>query len=106
MKKIRTNKAIIYLWDLETDMPRRIIFGDPSELYDFFLDQSETLHRRLRKLNKPYSEKEDLQADIENTREGFEIDNAHGAFEDEDVIEFPTGSYRRSVKINELQLLS
>lgn len=89
--KIRTDKAIMYFWDMESDMPRRVVFGDPSELYDFFLEQSKILHERLRKLNKTYSDREDLESAIENTREGFEIDNKHGAFGEKQVIEF---SYR------------
>lgn len=77
---IQTNKAIIYLWDLKANEPRRIIFGDPEELYDFFVDQSTYIHERLRKMSGKYKSKERLKEVIEETREGFEKDNASDAF--------------------------
>lgn len=77
---IQTNKAIIYLWDLKANEPRRIIFGDPEELYDFFVDQSTYLHERLRKMSGKYKSKKQLKNAIEETRMGFEKDNASDAF--------------------------
>lgn len=76
----QTNKAIIYLWDLKANEPRRIVFGDPEELYDFFIDQSSYLHDRLRKMHGKYRSKKKLKEAIEETREGFEKDNASDAF--------------------------
>lgn len=77
---IQTNKAIIYLWDLKVNEPRRIIFGDPEELYNFFVDQSTYLHDRLRKMSGKYKSKEQLKNAIEETRMGFEKDNVSDAF--------------------------
>lgn len=84
---IKTNKAIIYLWDVTANEPRRIIFGEPEELYEFFVDQSAYLHERLRKMKGKYDTKKELKEAIEDSREGFEKENASGAFDEDSMIE-------------------
>lgn len=87
MTKIRTNKIIAYFQDLDTGEYRRVIYGNPEELFDFFVDQSEILHRRLVKLGKPTSKKKLLKA-IDDSKEGFEMTNAKGAYDDSRILEF------------------
>jgi vacuolar-type H+-ATPase subunit I/STV1 len=74
--KIKTNKAILFFWDMELDEPRRVMFGDPIELYDFLMEQSEIAHRRLRKMAKEYESKEEMLKAVEDTREDFETEHA------------------------------
>lgn len=47
MGKIKTNKAILYFWDMDKKDYRRIVFGDPKDLYPFFVKQSTVMNEIL-----------------------------------------------------------
>ena len=52
MTKVKTHLAILYFLDEDTKKIRRVIFGDPKELYDFFLIQSVEMNKLLLSLKK------------------------------------------------------
>lgn len=75
------------MWDLETNEPRRILFGDTKELQEFFIDQSRIIHDRLQKMQGEQETKEEAEKVIRESRIGFEKENAIGAFEGDHVLE-------------------
>lgn len=86
--KIRTNKAILYFYDIEQKQLRRVIFGNPEGLYDFFVEQSAILNSRLVKVSGKYKNKKDLRRAIKNSQEEWVTDNGYGAFDESQVLEF------------------
>jgi len=81
IKHIR--KAILFFWDPEQNLYRRVVFGDTKELLDMLLINGQILLPRLQQIGKKdYNNSDEVKKEIIDSREGWEKDNYHTAGED------------------------
>jgi septum formation topological specificity factor MinE len=94
MTTLKTHLAIIYFFDEETQMVRRVIFGKPKELYDFFLIQSVETNELLKEVLKqdPQTKAEylDIMKKRTKTKKGL-VQNSADATDKNSILEISYG---------------
>lgn len=69
---IKNVKNAIIIYEDPVEGPRRVIFGEPSEVFNLFLDNAQIIYDRLRKLVEVEKDIENAEDMLEAIREGRE----------------------------------